>query len=71
MSLIEDRRGVEAADSGAPTFRTAGTAAAGEFHCAECGYGIAVQTLLPICPMCRGLVWDDSATSPYGRRRSL
>ena len=72
MSLIEDRQGAEAAlaaHSGAPSFLPAGAAATGEFRCAECGYGIAVRSLLPICPMCRGLVWDDPATSPYGRSR--
>lgn len=71
MSLIEDTRAAEAAESGAPAFLTAGAAATGEFRCAECGYGIAVRALLPICPMCRGLVWDDPATSPYGRSRLL
>jgi hypothetical protein len=66
---IESPRGrrppLEAAD--APTFLTAGEAAPGEYHCAACGYGITVRSLLPECPMCRGTEWEEPATSPYGR----
>jgi rubrerythrin len=69
MSLIEDRRTGAGAESGVPTFLTAGTSAAGEFRCADCGYGVAVRTVLPVCPMCRGHVWDEPATSPYGPTR--
>jgi rubrerythrin len=32
--------------------------AAGEFRCADCGYGVIVQRVLPPCPMCRGAVWE-------------
>jgi rubrerythrin len=52
---------------GDPVFLAAGTAASGEFHCAECGYGIAVRSRLPECPMCRGIEWEEPATSPYSR----
>lgn len=52
---------------GVPVFLVAGTPAIGEFRCAACGYGVAVRRLLPQCPMCRGLAWEDPATSPYGR----
>lgn len=69
MSLIEDRRTEASAAAGAPTFLAAGAAATGEFRCAECGYGVAVRARLPVCPMCRGVVWDEPATSPYGRPR--
>lgn len=67
MSLIEDSRTAASATSGAPTFLIAGAPTAGTFRCAECGYGIAVRALLPICRMCRGFLWDDPTTSPYGR----
>jgi hypothetical protein len=40
----------------------AGAAARGEFHCADCGYGITVHHTLPTCPMCRGIDWQPSPT---------
>ena len=52
-----------------PSFSVAGSPAQGEFHCAECGYGIVVRRELPACPMCRGRFWEDPATSPGGRFR--
>ncbi len=66
---IESRRseGAGVATGGAPLFLAAGSVAAGEFHCARCGYGIAVRRVLPECPMCRGVEWEEPATSPYGR----
>ena len=54
---------------GLPSFFTAGSAALGEFRCADCGYGIVVRRLLPACPMCRGRSWEDPLTSPHGRSR--
>jgi hypothetical protein len=39
-------------------FAAAGSDAAGEFRCADCGYGVVVSTVLPACPMCRGTVWE-------------
>jgi len=36
----------------------AGTAARGEFRCADCGYGVTIRRALPACPMCRGEDWD-------------
>jgi hypothetical protein len=41
-------------------FRTAGDEAPGEFRCADCGYGVIVQRVLPPCPMCGGGVWEPS-----------
>ena len=58
---------VPAEPNGAPVFLVAGSPAIGEFRCAECGYGVAVRRLLPQCPMCRGLAWEDPSTSPYSR----
>ena len=48
-------------------FHTAGRRAAGEFHCSECGYGIVVQRLLPFCPMCGGVVWEQSGLAQLFR----
>ena len=45
----------------------AGTAVKGEFHCAECGYGVAVHKTLPACPMCSGSSWVQADWSPFRR----
>lgn len=45
-------------------FHVAGDAATGEFHCADCGYGITVQAKLPICPMCAGRAWEQRDADP-------
>jgi rubrerythrin len=52
-------------------FLTAGTHVKGEFHCAECGYGVTVYRALPVCPMCGGVEWEQSAWSPLTRARIL
>ena len=66
---IESRRleSVVLPVAGVPVFLAAGSEASGEFHCAECGYGISVRRMLPECPMCRGVAWEEPMTSPYGR----
>jgi len=46
-------------DSGFVDFAVTGTQAAGEFRCADCGYGAVVQRVLPQCPMCGGTVWES------------
>jgi hypothetical protein len=48
-----------------PVFFAAGREVSGEFRCAECGYGVIVRSLLPTCPMCRGLVWEEPTGSPF------
>ena len=40
-------------------FAPAGAEGGGEFRCADCGYGVVVQRLLPPCPMCGGTVWES------------
>jgi hypothetical protein len=55
---------------GAPEFFRTGSEANGEYYCAECGYGVSVRLLLPVCPMCRGRSWEDAATSPFARSRA-
>lgn len=55
-------------------FWAAGNQAKGEFHCADCGYGVTVYTTLPRCPMCSGETWERSSWSPLSRtseRRGL
>jgi rubrerythrin len=46
-------------DSGFVEFTIAGTQAAGEFRCADCGYGAVIQRVLPQCPMCGGTIWES------------
>jgi hypothetical protein len=45
----------------------AGVSAKGEFHCAECGYGVTVFRQLPSCPMCGGEEWAQFAWSSFQR----
>ena len=48
-----------------------GSAAKGEFRCAECGYGVTIHNELPLCPMCGGETWEEAAWSPFGRAGDL
>jgi rubredoxin len=48
-------------------FWRAGQVVKGEFHCAECGYGIAIVRALPLCPMCGGTSWEQMPWSPFSR----
>ena len=66
---VESRRSEGAAlqANGDPVFFAAGLVAPGEYQCIDCGYGIAVRRVLPECPMCRGVQWEERGTSPYGR----
>jgi len=50
-------------------FAVAGRTVAGEFRCAECGYGAVVQRVLPNCPMCGGTVWERRG--PLASRRRV
>jgi rubrerythrin len=52
-------------------FVAAGTQATGAYHCAECGYGITVHTVLPNCPMCAGTTWELHDWSPFTRPSRL
>lgn len=52
-------------------FLLTGVKAKGEFHCAECGYGVTVVHELPVCPMCGNESWEQAAWSPFGRARRL
>jgi hypothetical protein len=52
-------------------FHAAGQHAKGEYHCAECGYGVTVFRELPRCPMCGCEAWEQSTWSPFARARSV
>jgi hypothetical protein len=49
-------------EPGYVTFQAAGEPASGDFRCAECGYGVCVSRMLPICPMCAGISWERGST---------
>ena len=49
-------------------FLLAGVHVKGEFHCAECGYGVTIYRELPICPMCGNETWEQTA---WSRARSF
>ena len=48
-------------------FWEAGASAKGEFHCGDCGYGITIHSVLPVCPMCASTAWEQNAWSPFTR----
>jgi hypothetical protein len=54
-------------EGGYVVFWPAGQHVKGEFHCAECGYGVTVFRELPVCPMCGGSTWEQSTWSPFSR----
>ena len=62
--MLDERRGLAAAERDIVVFHAAGTVIAGEFQCSDCGYGIAVQAALPRCPMCRGGSWEQLTGAP-------
>jgi hypothetical protein len=51
-------------DPGLVAFSVAGAELAGEFRCADCGYGAVIQRVLPVCPMCGGSVWEQHGRGP-------
>jgi rubrerythrin len=51
-------------------FRATGESVKGEFHCSQCGYGVAIVRALPLCPMCGGSSWEQTAWSPFSRAAS-
>lgn len=54
-----EARDVPLDDSGFVDFAVAGASIAGEFRCADCGYGAVIHRVLPLCPMCGGTVWES------------
>jgi rubrerythrin len=50
-------------DDGFVTFFAAGDPATGEFRCSDCGYGVSIQRVLPVCPMCGGTAWEHAWTA--------
>jgi rubrerythrin len=66
--MVEDVHTAEVAeDADYVQFFGSGEAAKGEYHCSECNYGVTVHRELPVCPMCGGESWEQTAWSPFGR----
>jgi hypothetical protein len=42
-----------------------------ELICEECGYGVAVTTTPPTCPICGASSWDTFAWRPFGGLEAL
>jgi rubredoxin len=64
---MRDLQRVDGVADGFVDFRSTGDAVKGEFHCAECGYGVTVYRELPRCPMCGGTTWEQAPWSPFTR----
>ena len=65
--MIQDTSTVRVAPDEYVEFLSTGTAAKGEFHCSQCGYGVTIVRALPLCPMCGGTSWEQSPWSPFTR----
>jgi rubrerythrin len=62
--MFQARSGREAAADEFVEFHAAGERVTGEHRCSECGYGVAVYTALPRCPMCGGETWEPIGSRP-------
>jgi rubrerythrin len=71
LRVLDEARRLETRDGDYVEFMTTGAPAHGAFHCAECGYGVTVNTALPRCPMCGGTTWEAAAAPAFGGRRQL
>jgi tRNA(Arg) A34 adenosine deaminase TadA len=52
-------------------FLVTGMTAAGQYHCADCGYGVTVYATLPQCPMCSGTMWEPAAWTAVARTQRV
>lgn len=64
MHEIEDS---EAVTEDFVEFWATGQAVKGEFHCSDCGHGLAIVSSLPACPSCGGRSWERADWSPFTR----
>jgi rubrerythrin len=56
--VLDEVQGLVGWEADHVQFFAAGATVRGTFHCSDCGYGIAVQSYLPRCPMCDGSTWE-------------
>jgi rubredoxin len=67
VTLLDQARKASPDEGEYVEFLTAGTQAAGQYHCSGCGYGVTVHAALPRCPMCGGTTWEPAPWSPFTR----
>jgi rubrerythrin len=67
----EPREGLAGTADEYVQFWAAGENAKGEYRCSECAYAVTVYRTLPVCPMCSGSSWEQTAWSPFGRALRL
>jgi rubrerythrin len=65
--MMQDARASRATTEDYVEFWAAGATVKGEFHCSECGYGVAIVRALPPCPMCGGTSWEQAPWRPFTR----
>ncbi|HEY7208162.1 MAG TPA: hypothetical protein VH416_07960 [Gaiellaceae bacterium] len=65
--MVEQAQVAAREPAGFVQFWASGDPAKGEYHCSECGYGVTVYRELPVCPMCGGKAWEQTAWSPLTR----
>jgi hypothetical protein len=63
--MLDQAQGRRTREGDYVEFHVAGSPATGEYHCADCGYGVTVQAVLPQCPMCAGTSWESQALTPF------
>ena len=68
--MMQDARASRATTDDYVEFWAAGATVKGEFHCSECGYGVAIVSALPLCPMCGGASWEQAPWRPFTRLSS-
>jgi rubrerythrin len=63
--MVQETGTPRTAADGYVEFWTAGETVKGEFHCSDCGYGVTIVRALPVCPMCGGRSWEQTAWHPF------
>jgi hypothetical protein len=67
VHVVDEAHGKAESGGDYVQFFDAGTLANGDFKCADCDYGVAVQVALPRCPMCGGDTWERAVRSSIWR----
>ena len=68
--MTEEQRSAPKSDDYVELWPT-GIHVKGEFQCSECGYGVTIHRELPVCPMCGGESWEQSAWHPFSRSEEV
>lgn len=67
--MLDNSQAPDSQDADYVDFVPAGKAVTGAYHCADCGYGVTLRSVLPVCPMCSGSNWEQAPWSPFSRAR--